>query len=182
MKKPSPKSANSTLQAEIKKKLPFEHPEEEAMLNLLRTADRLQIQLDRLLRSYGFTASQYNVLRILRGEGKPLPCLEIASRLITAVPAITALLDRLEEAGLIVRERSVEDRRVVYIAITPKALEQLARVDQPLQEMHRRLLGHLSSAEIKQLSSLLEKARNSGQPQATEQQLLSGRTTQRSAL
>ena len=120
----------------------------------------MQIQLDRLLRSFGFTPSQYNVLRILRGEGKPLPCLEIASRLITAVPAITALLDRLEEAKLIVRERSVEDRRVVYIAITGKALDQLAKVDRPLKELHRKLLGHLAPAEIKEFNRLLAKARN----------------------
>jgi DNA-binding MarR family transcriptional regulator len=148
-----------TLQMEVGKKRPFESPEQEAMLNIFRTNDRLQIQLDRLLRSFGLTASQYNVLRILRGEGAPLPCAEIAGRMIAAVPALTGLIDRLEKARLIVRQRSADDRRVVYIAITERATALLARIDQPLDDLHRQLLGHLSRTELAQLSRLLEKAR-----------------------
>ncbi|HKI17807.1 MAG TPA: MarR family transcriptional regulator, partial [Isosphaeraceae bacterium] len=96
-----------------------------------------------------------------RGEGKPLPCLEIADRLIAAVPGITGLLDRLEAAGLISRERSSDDRRVVFVAITPQGLELLGRLDEPLEDQHKRLIGHLSRAELTQLSRLLEKARES---------------------
>ncbi len=103
--------AHGRLQAEIKKRHAFESAEQEALLNLLRTSDRFQTSMTRLFRKYGLTPSQYNVLRILRGEGKPLPCLEIADRLIAEVPGITGLLDRLEAAGLIRRERSKEDRR-----------------------------------------------------------------------
>ena len=54
----------------------------------------------------------------MRGEGKPLPILEIANRTITVVPGITGLVDRLEEAGLVTRQRCVEDRRVIYVALT----------------------------------------------------------------
>ncbi|HEY3322490.1 MAG TPA: MarR family transcriptional regulator [Planctomycetota bacterium] len=151
--------AHGTLQTEIKQTQPFESPEEEVLLNLFRTSDRLQIEVERLLRSFGLTFSQYNVLRILRGAGKPLPCLEIVGRLITPVPAITGLIDRLEKAGLVVRERSEQDRRVIYIGITKKALELLVGVDHPVNDLHSKLLGHLSSAELKQLSRLLEKAR-----------------------
>ena len=88
--------ANPKLQHELKKKRPFDSPEQEAALNLLRTNDQLQIRFARLFREHGLTTSQYNVLRILRGEGKPLPILEIASRMITVVPGITGLIDRLE--------------------------------------------------------------------------------------
>src|SRR5271167_806114 len=105
--------ANGRLRLELKKKRPFESPEEEALLNLWRTHDRFQIRFARFFREFGLTSPQYNILRILRGEGKPLPCLEIADRLITAVPAITGLVDRLEALGLVTRERSTEDRRVV---------------------------------------------------------------------
>src|ERR1700693_4727228 len=88
------------LQHELKKKRPFESPEEEATLNIVRTSDQLQIRFARLLREYGLTSpTQYNILRILRGEGKSLPILEIASRTITVVPGITGLIDRLEQAG-----------------------------------------------------------------------------------
>jgi DNA-binding MarR family transcriptional regulator len=153
--------AQGRLRAEIKKRNPFESAEQEALLNLMRTSDRFQTSTARLFRKYGLTLSQYNVLRILRGEGKPLPCLEVADRLIAAVPGITGLLDRLEAAGLIGRERSREDRRVVFASVTPKGLDVLGQLDEPLDKQHKRLLGHLSRAELTELSRLLEKARES---------------------
>jgi DNA-binding MarR family transcriptional regulator len=99
------------------------------------------------------------VLRILRGEGEPLPILEIAARTITVVPGITGLIDRLEEAGFVKRERCRDDRRVIWVALTEKARKTLAALDQPLEELHKRLVGHLSQTELKELIRLLEKAR-----------------------
>src|SRR6201997_3060684 len=126
------------LQHELKKKQPFESPEEEAALSVVRTSDQLQIRFARLLREHELTPSQYNVLRILRGEGKPLPILEIASRTVTVVPGITGLIDRLEEAGVVCRDRCAKDRRVVYVALTEKAAATLARIDQPVMALHKR--------------------------------------------
>src|SRR5215475_12237085 len=132
------------LQHELKKKRPFESPEEEAALNVVRTSDQLQIRFARLLREHGLTPSQYNVLRILRGEGKPLPILEIASRTITVVPGITGLIDRLEQAGFVNRLRCEKDRRVIYVALADQGTKALAELDAPLIALHRKLLGHLS--------------------------------------
>ena len=153
--------ATSRLQKEIKKKRSFETSEEETILNLLRTNDQFGNRIGRLFRDYGLTSSQYNVLRILRGEGKPMPSLEIAERLIQVVPAITGLVDRLEKQALVVRRRCSEDRRVVYVEITDKALGILNKIDKPLTALHKRLLGHMSRTELKTLSQLLEKARGS---------------------
>ena len=100
------------------------------------------------------------MLRILRGEGKPLPSLEIAERMIQIVPAITGLIDRLEKQQLVVRQRCQDDRRVVYVAITRKATDLLKRIDKPLDELQKRLVGHLSASELSTLSRLLEKARS----------------------
>src|SRR5438552_11127603 len=124
------------LQHELKKKRPFESPEQEAALNVLRTSDQLQIRLARLLREHDLTPSQYNVLRILRGEGKPLPILEIASRTITVVPGITGLIDRLEQAALVARVRCEKDRRVIYVALTDDGTKALAALDEPLDQLH----------------------------------------------
>src|SRR4051794_22944270 len=151
--------AGGQLQDEIKKRRPFESLHEEAMLSLGRTHDQFGIRLSRLFREFGLTPSQYNVLRILRGEGQPLPSLEIADRLIAAVPGITGLIDRLEGLGLVTRERSTEDRRVVFVAITPKALDLFARLDEPVKALHPRVLGPLTAAELVELIRLLEKAR-----------------------
>ena len=79
--------------------------------------------------------------------------------MLAAVPGITGLIDRLEGMGLVARERSTEDRRVVFVAITPKGLDLLARLDGPEADLHKRLIGHLTPAELRELSRLLEKAR-----------------------
>ena len=148
------------LQHELKKKRPFESPEEEALLSVVRTSDQVQIRFARLLREYGLTSpTQYNILRILRGEGKPLPILEIASRTITVVPGITGLIDRLEQAGFVNRLRCEKDRRVIYVALTDQGLTTLAALDEPLVALHDKLVGHLSQGELKELIRLLEKVR-----------------------
>src|SRR5262245_19837508 len=154
----------TTLQRELKKKRPFDLPEQEAMLNILRTADRLQIRFARLFRKFGLTPQQYNILRILRGEGRPLPILEMAARMLTVVPRITGLIDRLESASLVERKRCDQDRRVTYVAIAPRALEILAEIDDPLEELHKQTLGHMTKEELTSLSRLLEKARQPQEP------------------
>src|ERR1700745_3949859 len=139
------------LQQELKKKRPFESPEQEAALNVVRTSDQLQIRFSRLFREHGLTPSQYNILRILRGEGAPLPILEIASRTITVVPGITGLIDRLAQAGFVNRVRCDKDRRVIHVAITDHGMTALAGLDEPLITLHRKLLRHLSQVELKEL-------------------------------
>jgi DNA-binding MarR family transcriptional regulator len=147
------------LQKELKKQGPFASPAQEAALNILRTNDQLQIRFVRLFRDHGLTPSQYNVLRILRGEGRPLPILEIADRTIAVVPGITGLIDRLEQAGFVRRERCDTDRRVIHVALTDHGTATLAELDEPLLALHARLMSHLSINEIKELSRLLEKVR-----------------------
>ena len=149
------------LQQELKKKGAFESLEQAAMLNMLRTSDQFQNRFGRLFRDHGLTSSQYNILRILRGEGKPLPCLEIADRMIQVVPAITGLIDRLERVELVTRHRCEEDRRVIYIELTAKAKSLLANMDGPVNDLHKQLIGHLTRTELKELIRLLEKARTS---------------------
>ena len=149
------------LQSELKKRDPFSSTEQETVLNLLRTADLFQNRFGRVFREHGLTGSQYNVLRILRGEGKPLPCLEIADRMIQVVPAMTGLVDRLEAQGLVIRRRCTEDRRVVYIDLTEAGHKLLAELEAPVLDMHRQLVGHLNPDELAQLIRLLEKSRES---------------------
>src|SRR5262245_1014357 len=108
---------------EIKKLRPFDSPEQEAMLNVMRTADRLAGEIDQVFKPSGLSATQYNVLRILRGAGESgLPCGEIAQRMITRDPDVTRLLDRLEKRKLISRCREEKDRRVVCARITNAGL------------------------------------------------------------
>ncbi len=152
------------LQRELKKRQPFESPEVEAVLNILRTGDQFQNRFGRLFREYGLTTSQYNVLRILRGEGRPMPSLEIADRMVQVVPAITGLIDRLEKQQLVKRQRCAEDRRVIHVELTDKARALLKQIDEPDLQLHKQLIGHLTRKELKELNRLLVKARASLQP------------------
>jgi DNA-binding MarR family transcriptional regulator len=151
-------SVKTTTQSGTKAR-PVGSPEEAASIDLFRTADLLSRAPAQLLKSEDLSATQYNVLRILRGAPSGLPCGEIASRMITRDPDVTRLLDRLAKGGLIARRRESKDRRVVLTKITSEGLELLARLDEPMQEIHRRQLGHLGRNRLKTLGELLEGAR-----------------------
>jgi DNA-binding MarR family transcriptional regulator len=134
--------------------------EAEVFVNLFRTADALARGAEALLKPTGLSATQYNVLRILRGAGREgLACREVGCRLISRDPDITRLLDRMESRGLISRAREEEDRRVVKTRITPEGLRVLGKLDAPVQEFHRRQLHHVRPEELRTLSRLLERAR-----------------------
>jgi DNA-binding MarR family transcriptional regulator len=134
--------------------------EAEVFVSLLRTADGLARGAEALLKAHSLSGTQYNVLRILRGAGeKGLACREVGCRLISRDPDITRLLDRMESRGLIARAREAGDRRVVRTRISPEGLRLLAELDEPVRQLHRRQLRHLPEKQLRQLSALLDRAR-----------------------
>lgn len=142
------------------------HLEDRIFVALLAAADALGLQAEQLVKAAGLTGAQYNVLRILRGaEPDGLPCRGIADRMISHDPDITRLLDRMEKRGLITRERQTDDRRVVLTRITPKGLQALKPLDQPVHELHKRQFRHMPVARLKALAELLEELRQRGDAQ-----------------
>lgn len=129
--------------------------EEAVFLDLLRTTDMLSRRPAQVLKTEDLSANQYNVLRILRGAPEGLACGEIGNRMITRDPDITRLVDRLERRVLISRSRETKDRRTVLVRITPEGLKLLARLDEPVQEAHRKQLGHLGRNRLRALTELL---------------------------
>ena len=145
------------IQAEIQQIKPFTSLEDEALVALHRTADRQQWRLSELLKPHGLSPTQYNALRILRGAGdQGRACSEIAERMINRDPDITRLLDRLERRGLAVRSREGQDRRVITTRITPAGLELLRTLDDPVEELNRKIMGPLGDQRLKTLIQLLE--------------------------
>jgi DNA-binding MarR family transcriptional regulator len=143
----------------VKKRSNRGSPEEAIYVDLLRTCDLLSRGPGQVLKARDLSATQYNVLRILRGTPEGLPCGEIAGRMITRDPDITRLLDRLQKRGLISRWREKKDRRMVMARITAAGLKLLAHLDGPVQEVHRRQLGHLGRKNLLTLGGLLAAAR-----------------------
>ena len=150
-----------TLRDDLKMTRPFRSVEEEAILSIARTAAILEHAGAAALRPFNLTITQYNVLRILRGAGHDGLCRnEVGDRLVTKVPDVTRLLDRMEAAGLIVRERSGTDRRVVATRVTDKGLTLLERIDRELPAIHAGQIGHVAQKRLRELISILEEVRN----------------------
>ncbi|HLH33598.1 MAG TPA: MarR family transcriptional regulator [Alloacidobacterium sp.] len=150
----------SKLQEEIKQTRPFGSIEEEALLNIRRTSDRLQYHGQQLFKPHGITPTQYNVLRILRGAGDGgLRCSDIGERLVSSDPDITRLLGRLQIQKLIKRKRNPKDRRVIYATITAQGLNLLKELDPIVSESTRQVFRHMDKEKLQTLISLLEEAR-----------------------
>jgi DNA-binding MarR family transcriptional regulator len=159
--RPSP---THELQQQIKQRAPFRSAEAEAFLNVLRTSAVLSAEFGEMLRPYEITQPQYNVLRILRGAGaEGLPSGDVGERMVSRDPDVTRLLDRMETRGLVARERGREDRRVVTVRLTPEGRRLVDTLDEPVQALHQRQLGHLSRDELHSLTTLLERARREGE-------------------
>lgn len=145
----------------------FDSTEQEAYLNLWRTYDLLKRIEDKLFECWDLTAQQYNALRLLRGEHpRMLPTLMLARRLVSPAPDITRMLDKLEARSLVERRRPADNRRVVQVGITQAGLELLKQLDDPVRRCSREQLGHLSAAQLAQLTELLQRSR---QPHEAEE-------------
>jgi DNA-binding MarR family transcriptional regulator len=147
---------SSTLQDEIKQTKPFRSSAEEVVVSVLRTAAVVQRHLSQVVEAHGITIQQYNVLRILRGAGEAgLPTLAIRDRMVEEAAGITRLLDKLESAGHVVRERSTPDRRQVLCHITPKGEKLITSLDGPMEVANQRAGCNLRDEEQQQLVDLL---------------------------
>lgn len=150
----------SAIQREIGQTRPFRSVEQEATVALLRTASVLSRAMGRVLEPYGISLPQYNALRIIRGAGSGgIPTLDIRERMIDQGTTITRLLDKLEAARLIRRERSEPDRRQVMCFLTPAGKALLERLDVPMDRADDEAMAGLNRREIERLLKALEAIR-----------------------
>ncbi len=148
------------MKAELRQRKPFRSLEHEAHLSIQRTAAELEHEFETAVKPYGITATQYNVLRILRGaEPSGLCRNEIGSRMLRRVPDVTRLLDRLEDSRLVVRERGGDDRRFVTTRITAAGLDLLASLDAIVDRLHEARLGSLGEDRLRLLIEMLGQVR-----------------------
>src|SRR5258705_3032466 len=145
------------LRESIKQRKPFESLEQEVFLEVLRTGNAFIQDLVDLLRPYGLTQPQYNVLRILRGAGPAgLPTGEVGERMVVSrEPDVTRLLIRMEKQGLVERERRSDNRRFVTARITGKGLRVLKALEDAVRRMHAQQLHHMTRRRLRQPASPL---------------------------
>ena len=130
-----------------------------ASINIAFTANWLNLILEKRAAKKQITVQQFNVLRILRGQiPKPSTNSLIKSRMITSMPDISRLVDRIVTKGLVSREKNREDKRAVDLYITQKGIDLLGEIESDMM-MTDLLPNHLSEEEAFALSELLDKFR-----------------------
>ena len=155
--------SQSSLQIELRQGRPFGSLAEEAHLSVLRTAEVLARTTAELLRPYGLTPTQYNVLRILNGAGDEGLCgTEVGGRMLSKVPDVTRLLDRMVAAGWVERERDQENRRFVTARITNAGRGLLLETTPIIDAMHRDAFRSLSRTQLQAMLEMLEAMHGDG--------------------
>lgn len=150
-----------TLADELQQNRPWSSPAEEALVSVMRTSALIRRLLAHQVEPFGISPAQYNVLRILRGAGpEGMPTLAVRDRLVEEAPGITRLIDKLERARLVQRDRTGRDRRTVRVQITPAGLDLLERADAAVKQVQVRLAQGLSDeGEQRRLVALLAQVR-----------------------
>ena len=156
------RARRSAVQSEIRQAKPFRSSAQEATVALLRTASIVSRALGRVVEPSGLSLAQYNALRIIRGAGTGgIPTLSIRERMIEEGTTITRLLDKLEDAGLIRRERTFPDRRQVLCFVTDAGRKLLETLDPKVNSADEEAVASLNDAQIQRFIELLDAVRQS---------------------
>ncbi len=149
-----------SVQHELRQGKPFRSAAQEATIALLRTASVVGRTYTRVLEPHGLSFAQYNALRIIRGAGSGgIPTLAIRERMIEEGTTITRLLDKLESAGLIRRERNDADRRQVFCVATAEGRRLLERLDPAVDAADEEAVAVLDDESLRRLVELLDVVR-----------------------
>jgi DNA-binding MarR family transcriptional regulator len=149
-----------TLQAEMRQRRPFKSLNQEAAVALLRTASLVTRAFARLVEPAGLSWAQYNALRIVRGASRAgIATLAIRERMIDEGTTITRLLDKLEAAGLIRRERTEPDRRQVLCYATEAGRRVLSQLDPKVDALDEAVMGFLPPARVETFVRTLDEIR-----------------------
>ena len=152
--------ASAEVLHELQQTRPFHSESQEATIALMRTASVVGRRLARVVEPHGLSLAQYNVLRILRGAGADgLPTLAIRDRMIEEGTTVTRLLDKLESAGLVIRDRNRPDRRQVQCWISDAGLALLATLDPVVEAANEATVSMLEPSTRRQFIETLARIR-----------------------
>jgi len=180
-RKPSPKPRRSAIQREIRQTKPFRSTAQEATIALLRTASVVTRTVARVIEPSGLSLAQYNALRIIRGAGTGgIPTLSIRERMIDEGTTITRLLDKLEDAGLIRRERTVPDRRQVMCFTTDAGRALLNELDPQVNAADEEVVAALNELQLDRFIELLDIVRAANAERGAPRTAVASRNGRRS--
>jgi DNA-binding MarR family transcriptional regulator len=138
----------------------FRNEYHKTVVNLIFTYNWITEKTKQFFEKGDITSQQYNILRILRGAGKPLSTLQIRQRMLDKMSDTSRIVDRLVKKELVQKVICKTDRRLVDVTITDTGLQLLDKLDSYNEQMDA-MLESLSEEEAKMLNQLLDKIRNS---------------------
>jgi DNA-binding MarR family transcriptional regulator len=138
----------------------FRNEYQKTVVNVIFTYNWITEKTKQIFERGDVTSQQYNILRILRGAGKPLSTLQIRQRMLDKMSDTSRIVDRLVKKGLVQKVICKTDRRLVDVTITDTGLQLLEQLDSYNEEMDA-LLGNITEEEAKMLNHLLDKIRRS---------------------
>ena len=138
----------------------FRNEYQKGIINLIYTYNWMNEKMKSVFDKEGITGQQYNILRILRGAGKPISTLQIRERMLDKMSDTSRIVDRLVLKGLAQKTTCKNDKRLVDVSISAEGKKILANIDEYEKDMDA-ILGNLTDAEAKNLNKLLDKIRQS---------------------
>jgi DNA-binding MarR family transcriptional regulator len=138
----------------------FRNEYQKTVVNIIYTYNWITEKTKQIFERGDITSQQYNILRILRGSGKPLSTLQIRQRMLDKMSDTSRIVDRLVKKDLVKKVICKTDRRLVDVTITDQGLALLEKLDGYNDEMDA-LLGNITEEEAKMLNQLLDKIRSS---------------------
>lgn len=136
----------------------FRNEHIKVMVNILYTQSWLEEKIKTLLSVQGVSMQQYNILRILRGNGTPLSTMQIRERMLARMSDTSRIIDRMLVKDLVEKKLNPADKRLVDITISDKGIQILAQLDKQNNQLDA-IAGSLSVDEAKMLNEMLDKLR-----------------------
>jgi DNA-binding MarR family transcriptional regulator len=149
-----------SLEKDINQRI-FRNEFQKGIINLIYTYNWMNEKMKSVFDKEGITGQQYNILRILRGAGKPISTLQIRERMLDKMSDTSRIVERLVLKGLAKKNVCKDDKRLVDVSITAKGKNLLEKIDRYEKEMDA-ILGNLSETDAKTLNKLLDKIRQPG--------------------
>lgn len=147
-----------TLEKEINQRK-FRNEYQKSAINIIYTYNWLTEKINKVFDEWGITSQQFNILRILRGAGKPLSTLQIRQRMLDKMSDTSRIVDRLVKKGLVKKAICKSDRRLVDVTIAEKGKKLLEKIDAYDEQMDG-IMTNLTESDAKTLNGLLDKLRN----------------------
>ena len=138
----------------------FRNEYQKSIVNFIYTYNWMNERMKSFFDKEKITGQQFNILRILRGAGKPLSTLQIRQRMLDKMSDTSRIVDRLIIKDLVKKNTCPADKRLVDVSITDKGKKLLEKIDRYESEMDA-IFGNLSASEAKTLNGLLDKIRSS---------------------